>query len=211
MVVMYFRRLEDVGKKPKMDGADEGADGAGTGDVPADATLEQILVQLEAEKDRYLRLAAEFDNFRKRTERDMTEYKRRATDYVLLSLLEVIDNLDRALAVSDMSGPADLVEGLCAIRGQMSAIVEREGVEAIDAVGIEFDPFEMEAVMMMPSPEVAEGRVLRELAKGYRGCGYVLRPSKVVVSSGPQGPSPEGAGEDAVCEPRPEVDIDDRK
>ena len=210
---MCFRRLEDVVKKPKKEdaGTDEGTNGAGTGNVPAEEALEQALVQLEAEKDRYLRLAAEFDNFRKRTERDMTEFKRRATDDVLLSLLEVIDNLDRALAVSDTSGPADLVEGLCAIRIQMGAIVEREGVEAIEAVGFEFDPFEMEAVMLMPSPEVAEGHVLRELAKGYRGCGYVLRPSKVVVSSGPRGPSPEVAGVDAACGHRPEVDIDDRK
>ena len=190
---------------------DEGSDVAVTGDVPTEEAMEQTLVQLETEKDRYLRLAAEFDNYRKRTERDMTEFKRRATDDVLLSLLEVIDNLDRALATSNTSGPADLVDGLCAIRGQMWAIVEREGVEAIEAMGIEFDPFEMEAVMMMPSPEVVEGHVLRELAKGYRGCGYVLRPSKVVVSSGPSGPSQDVAGGAEANEPRPQVDTDDRK
>jgi molecular chaperone GrpE len=192
-------------------GTDEGAEAPGTGEVPAREVLEQTLAQLEAEQERYLRLAAEFDNFRKRTERDMAEYKRRATDDILLSLLQVIDNLDRALSISDGSGPAALVGGLRAIRVQMGAIVEREGIEAIEAMGIEFDPFEMEAVMMMPSPDVAEGHVLRELAKGYRGCGYVLRPSKVVVSSGPQGQSPEVAGDDAACGIRPVVDIDARK
>jgi molecular chaperone GrpE len=78
----------------------------------------------------------------------------------------------------------------------MGAVVEREGVEPIEAVGNEFDPYSMEAVMMMPSPEVAEGSVLRELARGYRGSGYVLRVSKVVVSSGPPGDGPEAVEED---------------
>ncbi len=143
---------------------------------------------LAVERDRYLRLAAEFDNFRKRTEREMTEFKRRAADDVLLVLLEVVDNLDRALETSGDCTDQDLFDGLTAVRAQMGTILDREGLEPIDAVDRPFDPYEMEAVMRMPSADVAEGSVCREVLRGYRGRGYVLRPSKVIVSTGTEEP-----------------------
>ena len=126
---------------------------------------------LAMERDRYLRLAAEFDNYRKRTERDMVEVKRRAADDVLLSLLEVVDTLDRALDSSDDCTAESLYEGLQAIRGQMGGLLLRECVEPIDAAGKAFDPYEMEAVMRIPSTDVAEGdvvEVLKGLAEGDR-------------------------------------------
>ena len=143
---------------------------------------------LAEERERYLRLAAEFDNFRKRTEREMTEFKRRAADDVLLALLEVVDNLNRALETSEGCTHQDLFDGLTAVRAQMGLILDREGLEPIEAVDRPFDPYEMEAVMRMPSADVAEGSVCRELQRGYRGRGYVLRPSKVIVSTGPGEP-----------------------
>lgn len=146
---------------------------------------------LSEERERYLRLAAEFDNFRKRTERDMNEWRRRAKDDLLLSMLDVLDNLDRALESASESDPGDLLQGLKAIRSQMGGVLSKEGFEPIQAVGRPFDPFEMEAVMRMPSEDIAEGDVVRELLKGYKGQGYVLRHSKVIVSSGPAGPEVE--------------------
>ncbi len=143
---------------------------------------------LAEERERYLRLAAEFDNFRKRTEREMTEFKRRAADDVLLALLEVVDNLDRALETSVNCTDQDLLDGLTAVRAQMGTILGREGLEPIDVLDRPFDPYEMEAVMRMPSDDVDEGSVCRELLRGYRGRGYVLRPSKVIVSTGPGEP-----------------------
>jgi molecular chaperone GrpE len=137
------------------------------------------------DNDRYLRLVAEFDNYRKRTEREMAAFKRRAADEILMAVLEVVDNLDRAMESADGCDPPDLAEGLKAIRGQMAALLQREGIEAIETVGTTFDPYEMEAVMKMPSEDVEEGCVVRELQRGYRGRGYILRPSKVIVSGGP--------------------------
>jgi molecular chaperone GrpE len=116
----------------------------------------------------------------------MAEFKRRAADDLLLSLLEVVDNLDRALANCSDGEHNDLLGGLRAIRNQMGNILERECIVAIDATGTEFDPFFMEAVMRVPSDEVEEGHVVSELQKGYRTPTYVLRPSKVVVSAGPK-------------------------
>ncbi len=159
-------------------------------EAPTGPTLEEV-------QDRYLRLAAEFDNYRKRTEREMSEFKRRAADDVLLALLEVVDNLDRALETSTPGAASDLLDGVRAIRNQIGAILQREGIEPIETAGKAFDPYEMEAVMRMPSADVDEGEVVRELLRGYRGRGYVLRPSKVIVSAGPQRPG-ESEAEDEM-------------
>jgi molecular chaperone GrpE len=179
---------------------DEGEGNGVPEDIPEGMeVLDSPEALLAEERDRYLRLAAEFDNLRKRTERDMVEFKRRAADDVLLSLLEVVDNLDRALETSEGCTAEELYEGLKAIRSQMGGILSREGVEPIEATGKTFDPYEMEAVMRMPSADVADGDVVQVLQCGYRGLGYVLRPSKVIVSSGPPEPevSTDVAGEDA--------------
>jgi molecular chaperone GrpE len=155
-----------------------------TAPEPAPEPTPEML--LEQERDRYLRLAAEFDNYRKRTERDMAEFKRRAADHVLLSVLDVVDNLDRALENSDGCEVEELVTGLLAIRNQVGTLLEREAIQPIEAVGAEFDPFLMEAVMRMPSDDVESGYVVSELQRGYRTPEHVLRPSKVIVSSGPR-------------------------
>jgi molecular chaperone GrpE len=147
---------------------------------------QETMPEEESPQEKYLRLAAEFDNYRKRSERDMAEYRKRASDGIILSVLEVLDNLDRALETTESCTLEDLTEGVGAIRGQLADLLSREGVEPIPVEGREFDPFEMEAMMRMPSKDVEEGHVLRELQKGYKGRGYVLRPSKVIVSSGPQ-------------------------
>ena len=153
--------------------------------------------ELKALQERYLRLAAEFDNFRKRTERDEAEHRRRAADSVLLSVLEVVDNLDRALsAPATTADPGAFRSGVVAIRAQLAVLLEREGVRPIPAEGREFDPFDMEAVMRAPSTEVPAGLVLKELQRGYRGAGRVLRPSKVIVSAGPPREAACAADED---------------
>lgn len=172
----------------------EPSDEAGTGSEEVDiATQEGPTPQemLGQERERYLRLAAEFDNYRKRTERDMAEFRRRAANEVLLSLLDVLDNLDRALEASEGCEPDELVTGLRAIRNQMFGILERASIVPIETEGRGFDPFEMEAVMRMPSDSVPEGGVVSVLQKGYRAPDHVLRHSKVVVSSGPKGPECE--------------------
>ena len=150
----------------------------------------------QALQDRYLRLAAEFDNFRKRTERDMVEYRKRAQDAVLVSVLDVVDSLDRALEAPAPAEAAKLREGVAAIRAQLWQVLEREGVRPIEALGRRFDPFEMEAVLRMPSADVPEGGVVSEVQRGYKGRHHVLRPSKVIVSSGPP-PARAESGEPA--------------
>jgi len=154
----------------------------------------------QALQDRYLRLAAEFDNFRKRTERDMTEYRKRAQDTILVSVLDILDSLDRALEAPSPAEAAKLREGVAAIRAQLWQVLDREGVRPIEALGRRFDPFEMEASLRMSSADVPEGGVVREIQRGYKGRYHVLRPSKVIVSSGPP-----PAGEAAPASDAPSV------
>ena len=139
----------------------------------------------QALQDRYLRLAAEFDNFRKRTDRDMAEYRKRAQDSIILSVLDVVDSLDRALEAPAPAEAAKMREGVAAIRAQLWQVLEREGVRPVEALGKRFDPFEMEAALRTPSADVPEGCVALEIQRGYKGRHHVLRPAKVVVSSGP--------------------------
>jgi len=180
----------------KAEGSDEQTPSAAPATTPptsSPASPPTPTPEEQALQDRYLRLAAEFDNFRKRSERDMAEYRKRAQDAILVSVLDVVDNLDRALEAPAPAEAARLREGVAAIRAQLWHVLEREGVRPIEALGRRFDPFEMEAALRMPSPDVPEGGVVREVLRGYRGRHHVLRPSKVIVSSGPP-----PAGEDAA-------------
>jgi molecular chaperone GrpE len=179
-----------------VDKEEENVNATDPADAPEGPTIESLTRQLEAQQDRYVRLAAEFDNFRKRTERDLVEHRRRAADSVLLPLLEVVDNLDRALAASASEGDASLRSGLAAIRAQLGTLLDREGACAIEAEGRQFDPFEMEAVMRMPSDAAPEGMVVRELQRGYRGRSGVLRTAKVIVSAGPAASTCAGGTEE---------------
>jgi hypothetical protein len=114
----------------------------------------------------------------------MGEYRKRAQDSVLVSVLDVVDSLDRALEAPAPAEAAKLREGVAAIRAQLWQVLEREGVRPIEALGRRFDPFEMEAALRMASTDVPEGGVVREIQRGYKGRYHVLRPSKVIVSSG---------------------------
>jgi len=142
--------------------------------------------RLAAEKtdlfDRLLRKQAEFENFRKRTEREMQETYRRARADVLLDILPALDNLERALKHSENADATVLHEGLALIYKQLSDTLGRHGLEAIDSVGKPFDPELHEAVAAEPNEEVEDHTVLDELQRGYKLGDRLLRPARVKVS-----------------------------
>lgn len=133
-------------------------------------------------KNQLLRARAEFENFRKRTQREAEQTRQRASEALIRDLLPVIDNLDLALQHADKEHP--ISEGVSMVARQFQDVLRRAGVELIPAVGAPFDPAVHEAVMHAPSEEVAENTVSHEFQKGYRLGSYVLRPSKVAVSKG---------------------------
>lgn len=142
-------------------------------------------------QERQLRVAAEFDNFRKRSVRDREDAVRSANERLLRDLLPVVDNLERALASSgDASG---LQTGVRLVHKQFVDALGRFGVKAFDSVGEKFDPSKHEALMQQETDQVPEGHVVSEMAKGYLLNDRLARPASVVVAKAPEATrAPEG-------------------
>jgi molecular chaperone GrpE len=152
--------------------AGQDAPGPGTG-------TDQVREELKDLNEKYLRLAADFDNYRKRTERDIDTHIRYAIEKFAVELIEVIDNFDRAIT-SQNSGAR---EGLEQISKLFRTFLEQNGITPVISVGKKFNPAEHEAVVCIPS-EQEEGMVIEEFCKGYRMHDKIVRCAKVAVSKG---------------------------
>jgi molecular chaperone GrpE len=152
----------------------------------AGVTLEEQVAALEAERDEHLndlkRVAAEFENYRKRVLRDQESVVARAHERLVKELLPVLDDLERALAAAEEHEEAKLEEGVRLVHRELAAALEREGLAEIETNGA-FDPHVHEALLSQPSSDQAEGTVLEVVQKGYRLGDRVLRPARVVVAA----------------------------
>ena len=165
----------------------------------APATPEERIAALEAEKaetrDRMLRIAAEFENYKKRARKEQTDSEAKVREAVLRDILEVIDNLDRATAAT--GGATDLQsvqQGIALVLRLFAQKLERYDVKPLDAKGKPFDPRLHEAISQAPSAEVAPGTVIAELQKGYKVGDRLLRPAAVVVAiAAPASPANDSA------------------
>src|SRR5712692_1995838 len=133
-------------------------------------------------KDRWLRKTAEFDNYRKRIERERREQSDQAVVYLLQDLLLIVDDFDRALTVDAGEGGSPYRKGVELIHGKLHDLLRRYGVRPFDALGADFDPNLHQAVMHEASPEHREGEVIGELQKGYMIKDRLLRPAMVKVA-----------------------------
>lgn len=139
---------------------------------------------LQEEKDRYLRLYSEFENFRRRTARERMELLQTAGKDVISLMLPVLDDMERALKASEGIGEANdqVVEGFKLIAKKMTSTLESLGLKPMNAQGVEFDAEIHEAVTKIPAPnEEMKGKVVDELEKGYFLNDKVIRFAKVVV------------------------------
>lgn len=173
--------------------------------TPLEAALAR-LAEAEAKRDEYLadlqRVAADFDNFRKRVARDREALVARAGERLVKELLPVLDDLERAAAVAAQSAEGTLEEGVRMVHRALHAALAKEGLKEVEADG-PFDPHRHEALMQQAS-EAPEGTVLAILQKGYRLGDRVLRPARVVVA-GPQPEAPAAASA-TVPDPAPAAD-----
>lgn len=161
---------------------------------PGLPTAEQIAAwQTKAAKadehyDRYVRTAADFDNFRKRAARERQDAVKFANEGLLTKLVPVLDNLEMALAAAG-NAPTATVEslrtGVTMIGSQLKGVLVDAGLEEIDAAGQPFDPNLHEAVAQHDSADVPEGQVLQQLRKGYKYRERLLRPATVIVARKP--------------------------
>jgi molecular chaperone GrpE len=165
-------------------GMDEGKAGAEERDAPADPEpSDSIPYTRQQLYDMLLRKQAEFENVRKRAERDKEESHRWIWKDLLTRLLPILDNFQRALAEPAADAQDAFRRGISLTFQQMMDILSREGLEEIRAVGEPFDPHVHEAVETKAVKGFEEGIVLEELRKGYRFRGHLLRPALVRVSS----------------------------
>ena len=148
-------------------------------------TLEEQLAALEAERDEHLndlkRVAAEFENYRKRVLRDQESLVARAHERLVKELLPVLDDLERALAAAEEHEEAKLEEGVRLVHRELADALAREGLAEIETNGV-FDPHVHEALLSQPSDQ-DDGSVLEVVQKGYRLGDRVLRPARVVVAA----------------------------
>jgi molecular chaperone GrpE len=136
-----------------------------------------------APDDAYLRLAADFDNYRKRVAREHAELAKRANERLLNELLPVLDDLERALEAAAKHEEAKLEEGVKLVHQSLSGVLARHGLTEIEAEGT-FDPHVHEALLAQPGDGAEEGAVLQVLQKGYKLGEHVLRPARVIVAQG---------------------------
>lgn len=146
--------------------------------------FEEKTKELEELKDRYLRVCAEYDNYRKRTTREIKEIREVATEHLIKDLLPVLDNFERAL--QHVPDPEDaFASGIRMVFSQLKDTLMARGLLPIEAMGQPFDPNVHEALAQIES-EQPEGTVVQEYQKGYLLGKRILRPAKVVVSKLPE-------------------------
>ena len=132
--------------------------------------------------DRWLRKTAEFDNYRRRVERERRERADQAVVNLLQELLLVVDDFDRALTVDSGDDAGAYRKGVELIHAKLHDLLRREGVKAIEVLGADFDPKVHQAVMHEVSPDHREGEVIGELRRGYMINDRLLRPAMVKVA-----------------------------
>jgi len=163
-------------------------DGIGRGqaaDAPEE-TVESLRQELQAAEDRVLRAQAELDNYRKRIGRELTDERRYANLPLMRELLPVLDNLDRAIEAAEKTHDVDaLLEGVKMVSCQLVGVLAKHGCVPIEALNESFDPHRHEAILHQPSEEVPPDTVTHVTQIGYRLHDRVVRPTQVIVSSGP--------------------------
>jgi molecular chaperone GrpE len=152
--------------------------------------VEEQQPEPEPQDDRLLRLAADFENYKKRAARERTEYIALANERLIAELIPILDDLERALAAAEQHEEAQLEEGVELVHRSLAALLARHGVTPIATEG-KFDPHVHEALLSQPS-ESEEGSVLDVVEKGYKLGERVVRPARVVVAAPPAQEEPEG-------------------
>ncbi len=174
--------IDDSSQEPQPADDDEEA-GAGADDDP-ETRLQAAEKQSQEYYDRLLRLSAEFDNYKKRSQRDMRDMVRFANEKLIVELLTVVDNLERAIESAPQDGDTQdpLVAGIDLTLNEVRKILERNHVQPVNALGESFDPNFHQAMMQEESADHSPNTVIREMQKGYTLHERLIRPAMVVVS-----------------------------
>jgi molecular chaperone GrpE len=178
--------LEESAQEPEAT-AEAGSPGEDVSDLPAERVVDPE-AELEELRDRYLRLAADFENYKRRTLREREELYHYASENLIKELLETVDNLERALEHAHQAAEGGdsktLLEGVELTHRSLMQALDKVGVSVVSPEGEEFDPNVHEAIRQEPHSDIPSGSVTEVLQKGYVLRERLLRPALVVVSSG---------------------------
>ncbi|MDH7577246.1 MAG: nucleotide exchange factor GrpE [Bacillota bacterium] len=175
---------------------DESEQNEGDAQVELSRQLEVKQQELEEMWQRYLRLAADFENFRRRSQQEIDVIRRRGAEDLIRELLPVVDNFERALVSARALFPENVVTGVEMIYRQLWTVLSQAGLQVVEAGGRPFDPVYHEAFEQVETDEYPDGTVISEVQKGYLLRGKVLRPALVKVAkntSTPENPPVEDA------------------
>lgn len=174
---------EKIKTGPEVDEATAGGKSEDKKQQGLEKELEQMTAEAVENYDKYLRVAAELENYKKRAARDKADAINYGNETLIKDILPIVDSLERALEHASNSDDFDsFIEGLKLIYDKLLATLEKNGVEKIDAVGKDFDPNFHEAVLQTESSEFDDNKVVEMYENGYLLNGRLLRPVKVSVS-----------------------------
>ena len=148
--------------------------------------LNEAQQQIDELNERVVRLTADYDNYRKRAQRDKIEARQFANQGILEKLLPVLDNFEMAIIAVKDADPS-VRDGVQMIYDQLLSVLKAEGVEPVDAVGKQFDPNLHEAISQEESDEVEEGEVISQIQRGFILNNRLVRPARVVVAKAAEG------------------------
>jgi len=175
----------DPSEAPEPADAPTDAGDSNAGDLPFSSREAELERERDTFKDLLLRRTAEFENFRKRTERDRAAQSEAAAADLMSELLPLVDDLERALQADPGSDGADAYRrGVELIHRQLSDLLRKRGVKAIDALGADFDPHYHQAVSYEPAAGRRDGEIIEEYRRGFTLGDRLLRPSMVKVAKG---------------------------
>jgi len=159
-------------------------------DTPDEVDVAGLLKELEEQKaqvrehhDRWLRTYADFENFRRRSRAEREDLLKYAGEQLVIRLLAVLDNFERALQAAETTTDVALATGVAMVHRQLTDILTEEGLQALAAVGEEFDPVKHEAMLQVPADDQhPDNTIVEELQKGYQYKGRIIRPARVKVA-----------------------------
>src|SRR5262245_3282735 len=146
----------------------------------AEKTIETLEQDLKTEHGLYLRALADFDNYRRRIDRERNKFGTEALRDFMSELLDVVDDLERFLNFVEETSP--FIDGVRFVHQKLLSLLEKEGVRPFESVGKPFDPSLHEVVTTVPAEDTTEGTIVQEARRGYKFRDDILRPARVVVA-----------------------------
>lgn len=188
---MHSRKEQKEQEKPgprivpnEADEVDSDSSAAPATEVAATEQTQKLITDKQDLTNTLVRLQADFDNYRKRIEKERGQERQRGIEVVVEQLLPVLDGFDRALAADDDPGYAEYHKGFELIRKQLWDVLSKQGVQRIESAGKEFDPNVHHAIEQVATNDYPEGTVIGEMQPGYTYQNRVLRPAMVRVAAG---------------------------